>query len=286
MTRQSDKQEVPVQPNRSSRPASTSEYLAHYEALAKFIMRELPDTLFSPVELTELIEINGGLWVTGLNGAAKLAMFSLQNVRDRLAHLESPAALAARPRVRACDADSSGELHTLFSTGAFYRSGGGRRAGTFIWDTVARWYWDPNSSAARLWNSTELHVPSSNVVDVMETGNIRRTESRGSGKRRVNQTIRFDPVSKLPDGVALPEVVSLTVVQDIEPEPESAPQPAQPQPQPVPKLEPTPQPALPVHGPAKVLANEAAPGGTLVLQIGGQLFITEITKITDMTEEK
>ena len=37
---------------------------------------------------------------------------------------------------------------------------------------------------------------------------------------------------------------------------------------------------------AKVLANEAAPGGTLVLQIGGQLFITEITKITDMTEEK
>ena len=44
--------------------------------------------------------------------------------------------------------------------------------------------------------------------------------------------------------------------------------------------EPRPEPQI-----LKVLANEAAPGGTLVLQIDGKLYITEISKITDMTGE-
>lgn len=263
-----------------------------YRSLVKFFTQH-PDEPLSLVEIHQALD--GQIPVDRVDGVVRLVPITQDRLRSRLIFLANLNASIARPRSGSSLAHTNEDVAAFYQGGAFYRTGDSPRSAVFVYDTAARWFWDPRVEEARLWNNVLPHNAQANVLDIAKYGEFAGKDRKTSRKL----TLRYDPVSTLPEGTPLPP---LPVVEEglLVEEPELPFVPSQ-------TVEPltahqaeavtvvegsTPAPPTIAASPSvadwgdvvlrpdvELLSNDGAPGGTLVVKLNGQVIVATIKAV-------
>lgn len=268
-----------------------------YRGLVKFFTQH-PD---EPLSLAEIHQaLDGQIPVDRVDHV--VFWFTTQDrLRARLIFLANLNASIARPRSGSSLAHTNDDVAAFYQGGAFYRTGDSPRSAVFVYDTAARWFWDPRVEEARLWNNVLPHNAQANIIDIAKNGELAGAGRKGKGIRKL--TLRYDPVSTLPEGTPppplpvveegllveepeLPFAPSQTVeLQSTETLGEALWPPGTP-------FTPGAAPAglpLPPSGPEaytqrvgavpEVLSNDGTEGGTLVVKVNGQVIVATIKAV-------